>query len=79
MKISLSNFTCRKCSYTLTKWTEMGPDDIHAYRVACMICDAFCKWGTAEELKKLKIARKAYELIPYRPPLPQATLKRYVK
>jgi hypothetical protein len=64
MKKSVLDFTCRKCSHTLTTWREMGPNDVHAYKVSCMSCDAFYKWGTKDDLRKLKRARKAYELIP---------------
>jgi hypothetical protein len=52
----------------------MAPGGMHAYKVACMQCDRFFKWGTSLELASIKAAGKPVELIPYQPP---ATLEKF--
>jgi len=36
-----------------SRWLEEAPQTIHAYRVECMQCGTFIKWGAQTELDKM--------------------------
>jgi hypothetical protein len=57
----------------------MGPRDVHAYGVNCLMYGTFFKWGTKDELRQLRKAKKSFKLRRYVDSGNAATLKDYLK
>lgn len=48
-----------------TRWIERGPTSSARYRVECLLCGTFIKWGTERQLIALVDADEEGEVVPY--------------
>jgi hypothetical protein len=67
-----SNCPCFK--HFGSTWTQLGPDDIHAYRVTCTKCNKFIKWGTRGELIELRHTHAVKREVPFAAGPPKNTV-----
>lgn len=48
-----------------TKWTEQGPTSHNRYRVECVRCCKFVKWGSQQELVSMTESDAAPTIVTY--------------
>ncbi len=60
-----------------TRWIELGPETHNNYRVECLHCSDWIKWGKEAQLNELVDAGLDGEFVPYEPPAPRATLEKF--
>jgi hypothetical protein len=65
---------CGKVTQAGTKWSETPPDNHNMYRVECLHCGSFIKWGTRLNLETLKQLNIPFSFRPYPKPIQGPTL-----
>jgi hypothetical protein len=48
-------------------WITLPPEERHAYRVQCIRCNRYIKWGAATELAELQLAGAKVVVVPIKP------------
>ncbi len=61
-----------------TRWLQEPPTSHNAYKVECVNCRRFIKWGTQAQLDELVDAGADGEFVPYEEPPPRANLDAFI-
>lgn len=51
--MAITRFDCQ-CSEKIENWIPEDPSSRHRWRVQCLQCDKFLKWGSDEEYRTRK-------------------------
>jgi hypothetical protein len=60
----------RKCSIhgLYNYWEQLAPEDLHAYRLFCVHCKKFSRWGTEAQLRREAASGGVWRVTTYKRP-----------